>query len=400
MYVLLFGLSTLDLFIDRSFPDLFPLRLRRTFLDFGQLSLVPFASLLAGYLLFLVGYKSPVGRALARLVPFQPGSTAPKRCLVVCSVMFAATFAVLVLYSLNEGYGRFKGTSVADSGMARMSLLGELSLIPYAFVAWQHLTAGSGSGRGTRRGVASVLFWLMGALQVAVSILIGVRSRVFTVFLIAVAARHYGVRQVRPRRVVEFATFVLIVMLPVLDLVRGSSEVPFGPAMVWDSVMRRSSALEGFTVTFDRLEDAPAPDPLWLVVVGGLVPHFLWQGKPLSKSGEDFSLWASGNAKAQFAPSLPGELLMLFGRVGGTLAMFALGAFWRFLFELFVGTRQRRRTWGVVYIGLLPTFLATEASFVMPYSVLVRFLAVGVLLSLLVRARQPANLVGAGTPAQ
>jgi hypothetical protein len=376
-----------DVVIEQSFPDLFQARLRRSFLDFGGLSVAPLAALLVGYLLFVIGYKWQAGRTLARLLPFAPGKLAPWRCMAICTVVFVATFGVLVAYTNQVGYGRFKGTSPVESSLSRLSILGELSLIPYTFVAWYYMRTKAEHRGALKKRIALSLFVVMGSLQLAISTVAGMRSRVVSVILIALGARHYALRPIRTRTFLAFACFNFVVLLPALDVLRGSTEAPFSIPMIWDSVMSRTSALEGYTVTFDGLESAPRPDPLWLVVVSGLVPHVIWEGKPLSRNSDEFSLWASSDSQAQLAPTLPGELLMHFGRIGGLVAMFALGVFWRCLFEIFIGTERRRRTWGFVYITVVPTFLTTEAGFVLPYAFLVRFLAVSICMFLMVRTR-------------
>jgi hypothetical protein len=78
--------------------------------------------------------------------------------------------------------------------------------------------------------------------------------------------------------------------------------------------------------------------------------------------------------------SLPGELLLHFGYVGGWLALFGLGAFWRALRVGLVGVGRTPSSAGFIYIYLLPMSLqSVEAGFAVEYGSLLRFLVVGLL---------------------
>jgi hypothetical protein len=153
--------------------------------------------------------------------------------------------------------------------------------------------------------------------------------------------------------------------------------------------MSRTSAIEGFTVTFEHSASAPSPEPLWLIG-GSVVPRVIWRGKPLPDWSQRFSVWVSGIPDTLLTPTLPGELLLHFGYLGALLAMAGLGVLWRTLYVLLLGSRQAPRTSGFLYIYLLALSLQTfEAGFTIEYGALARFMMVGCVMWLAATRRRP-----------
>jgi hypothetical protein len=77
-------------------------------------------------------------------------------------------------------------------------------------------------------------------------------------------------------------------------------------------------------------------------------------------------------------PTLPGELILLQGHVGGLVFMVLVGALWRVLKDM--ARVDEKGAWLVLYIVALRTLLNVEAGFVIPYSTLLRFILVTCLL--------------------
>ncbi len=70
---------------------------------------------------------------------------------------------------------------------------------------------------------------------------------------------------------------------------------------------------------------------------------------------------------------------MLFGYTGGLVAMAVLGLVWRVFIEIARIPDQNAdsaHVWPVLYLVALQTLLTVEIGFVLPYSVLIRFLLV------------------------
>jgi hypothetical protein len=151
--------------------------------------------------------------------------------------------------------------------------------------------------------------------------------------------------------------------------------------------MARSSALEAFTVAFENPDATPPTDSLWLTLIGGAIPRFIWRDKPNSTFGHDFSVWLTGNKLAEgFAPALPGELMLSFGYGGGLVAMFGLGILWRVLYEATIGSGLG--TGGAfIYFSILPSITEVETGFVLQYSLVLRFVLVGVMVYWLASAK-------------
>jgi hypothetical protein len=214
--------------------------------------------------------------------------------------------------------------------------------------------------------------------QVILSIVVETRSRVVTFIVITLVAYHYSAKQLRTRGVIIAGVVTLAVLVPVLGNFRVTGDQEFSLEAGWESLARRTSAIESLTIIYENLDTAPDPDPFYWTFVTGLVPRFLWPGKPQSLATERLTYWAVGQRGRWAGPTLPGEFLMLFGYIGGLLAMAMLGAFWRFLRE--VSRLGESGPWVALYVIAVPTLLTVEVGFVSPYSVLMRFMVVAAIL--------------------
>jgi hypothetical protein len=405
-YLGLFGMTALDILL--MVTDGRP-RLRSEFRLYTGLSVPALIYLAAGYLLFVAGYYVKAGRLIAGLFPIRSGHLRPSRIPILTVVMFTVTFAVLVAYTYIEGYGRRIGTSEAGTAsfLENLVLLGEMSWIPvslgfyYYWLARKNLQDRRAIREAARpqisKGFSFFVWKVMLPLQIAVGIWTGTRSRVIQVIIIALAAYHYTYRRLRVSTLARYGV-LMIALVPMLGTVRDSMfsnatswESRLSAQGVWDSFMERSSALEGFTIAFENPDSTPPPDALWLTVVSGTIPRFLWPNKPNATFSHDFSVWLTGDKLAVgYGPALPGELMLSFGYPGGLMAMFALGVLWRVLYEATIGSGLGTGS-GFIYFSLLPTLLSVETGFVIQYSVVLRFVLVGLLVYWLASAKIAAR---------
>jgi hypothetical protein len=400
-YVALFGMAALDILMVTDGR----LRLRNEFRLYTGLSTPALIYLAAGYALFVAGYYVKAGKLIAALFPIRSGQLRSSRIPIITVVMFSFTFAILVAYTYVEGYGRRAGSSDAGTGgfLENLSLLGEMSLIPmslgfYYYWLVRKNSRDAGSGREAARlkiskGFTFFLWRVMLPLQIAVGIWTGTRTRVIEVLLIMLAAYHYTYRRLRILALARYG-LLIIAVVPVLGTVRDRmfsnlerAETRLSLQGVWDSFMERSSALEGFTIAFEYPDAAPPPDPLWLTVVSGTIPRFLWRNKPNTTFSKDFSVWITGDKlAAEFGPALPGELMLILGDLGGLVAMCALGVLWRVLYEATIGAGLGTGS-AFIYFSILPTLTSVEAGFVLQYGVVIRFMIVGLLVYWLASAK-------------
>jgi hypothetical protein len=283
-------------------------------------------------------------------------------------------------------------------------LLGEMSLIPMALGLCYYWTAkkyssdraatpGREGGRPrVSKGFSFFIWRIMLPLQIALGVWTGTRSRVIAVFLIALGAYHYTYRRLRLSTLLGYGV-LLIAVVPVLGTIRDtmfpnsleSTGLSLGGA--WDSFMARSSALEAFTVAFENPDATPPTDSLWLTLVGGAVPRFIWRDKPNTTFSHDFSIWLTGNKRAEgFGPALPGELMLSCGFAGGLVAMFGLGILWRVLYEATIGSGLGSGS-AFIYFSILPSLTGVETGFVIQYALVLRFVLVGVLVYWLASAK-------------
>lgn len=384
MYLFCFALGALDVVLARYYC-LGP-RLRDLFYDFHGISFLALFYLLIGYLLFVTGYHLHLGKSIGRLLSTGTMAMNSRRASILTVVMFSTTFGFLVLYVQQVGYGRLQGSG--QSRLENLALLGEMSLVPYALGVWRCLSARRFNNSRTSKWGFFFTWGVMLPLQVVLSVLTGMRTRLLTVVSVALAGYHYGYRRLSLRSVVIGLLVMATIIMPIMSLLRSSTQhiYDWNLEYAWESIMGRTSALEGFTVTFEHLDSAPSPDPLWLMVVSGLIPRLVWPNKPVSSWIGRFSTWASGSPVKQLAPALPGELLLYFGYIGGLLAMLVLGIFWRVLFEALLAPGKRPSASAFLYILVLPLLVTSiEQGLVIPYSVVIRFLAVGTVALLFVR---------------
>jgi hypothetical protein len=392
-YLALFAMGALDILMVTDGR----LRLRNNFRLFTGLSIPALLYLASGFALFVFGYYAKAGKLIAGLFPIRSGRLRPSRVPILTVVMFSFTFAILIAYTYVEGYGRRAGSSDAGTGgfLESLALLGEMSWVPMSLGLYYYWLARKGSrDRGTGREAAgpkitkgfSFFVWrVMLPLQMALGVWIGRRSRIVEVVLIALAAYHYTYRRVRILTLARYGV-VLIAAVPMLGLIRDRmftnvprQETRLSLGGAWDSFMERSSALEGFTVAFENPDSAPEADPWWLTFVGGTIPRFLWRNKPTTTFTKEFSVWITGDKWAdEFGPALPGDLMLNFGYLGGLVAMCALGFIWRVLYEATIGAGLGTGS-AFIYFSILPTLISVETGFVIQYSVVVRYVLVGLL---------------------
>lgn len=395
-YIGLFAMTAIDIVIttDGRF------RLRDKFQLYAGLSIPALLYLAAGYLLFVAGYYSGAGKVIARLFPIRSGHLRSSRIPILTVVMFGVTFGILVAYTFLVGYGRRVVVSEGGTGGAldNLVLLGEMSSIPMALGFYYYWTArkyvsdragtsGREGGRppGVGKGFSFFIWRIMLPLQIALGIWTGTRGRVIAVLLIALAAYHYTYRRLRPSTLLGYGA-LLIACVPVLGAIRDNmfrnsvvEDTRFTLSAAWDSFMARSSALEAFTIAFENPDATPPTDSLWLTLVSGAIPRFIWRDKPNSTFGQDFSVWLTGDKTAAgFAPALPGELMLNFGYAGGLVAMFGLGILWSVLYEATIGSGFGAAG-PFIYFSILPSLTSVETGFVVQYSLILRFVLVGLL---------------------
>ncbi len=394
-YLLLFGVGILDIlyFDDRS-------RLRMTILFYRGLSWEANVYLALTYVFFVVGYYlTPAGAITRSLKPAQR-QWLPQRTTLVTTTFFLATFAVLMLYTLQIGYGRYGGGG--GETFANLVLLGELSFIPYAFSLVRYVQA--------KASVAQVamsqfdrffLWWVMLPAQLGFSIFIGIRSRAVVVVLMALTAFHYGYKRLELKWFAILGIAILFLAVPLLERLRLDpraqlllpQESSSFSVRAWQSIAGRTSAIETFTVIYENTAIVPEPDPIHWALITGLVPRFLWPGKPVYTFNERLTLWAVGVRDLSWmGPTLPGELLLMLGSAGALAFMGFLGALWRVIKDI-CRVDEKGGVWIVLYVVLIRAVMTIEVGFVIPYATLLRYLLATVLLILVttvpIRERVP-----------
>jgi len=389
MYLFLYGLGAIDVVL---FQDTGVLRLWRVFSAWQGISLYAIIYISLGFALFSVGYYLSIGCKIA--TPLKKITSAftfvQARSFIVPAALFVVAYFIQIWV-----YQRFILSRIPGLGgileqitpnLSFLIIVGDLVLMAYAFNIWRFML--SRRPEGPKMSHAAKLF-LFGVMVPSLAFLLTIgatRSRIAYFIFVTLLAYHYGYRQVRARTVVIAGLVVFLVISPMIAILRASEaqkqtivSLKALAIFSWDVIFTRTTSLEGFTVTFENLGSAPKPDPLWMLV-GSIIPRVYWPDKPWGTLGERFSLWASGRTGAMLTPSLPGELLLHFGFVGGLLAMFFLGVLWRIAFVALIGSKQRPSAAGFIYILLLPFSLqAIEGGFVIEYGALLRFLVVGLI---------------------
>ena len=393
-YIVGFGLNAIDTLFGVMNPTFVAYRLRSVYVFDASLSVWATGYLGLGYALFLLGYRLRLGFRARPGRDVHPRTIVPWIASAVTTIMFVATFGTLVAYTASVGYGRYIAPdNSGQSGLENLALLGELSILPFAlgmyrFALWRWTNGAAYMSLFDRVFTWAVMF----PLQLGLGVVIGSRSRALGMLLVTVGALHYGYRRLTTRWVLGVVAFCVLVLLPGIGFIRISADdrPDLEAGFLWENVAQRGSSLESFTVIFNNLDLVPIPDPLWQIFATGLVPRAIWPTKPMATTASQFSDWASGYRREGLSPPLPGELLMHFGYVGGLTAMFALGFVWRLIFAGCMGLTSGGGAARFLYLALIPTFLSLDSGFVNPYSVVVRFLAVGVPMLLL--CQSPAQL--------
>jgi hypothetical protein len=294
--------------------------------------------------------------------------------------------------------GRIIGVEDYEPSSSYLFVAGEISVVVYSLGVWQFMVSRRSGAEKLSKGYIVFIWGGMFAAQILFALWVASRTRLVTVIVIATLAYHYGYRRIRARRTLAAALIVLVFVMPIIawqrELPEGRSDVGSVSTMLrwgWDSIMKRNSSLEGFTVTFESLESAPHPDPLWQVLSSGLIPRSLWANKPFSTWADRFSEWSTGLPSSAFFPSLPGEMLLHFGYIGALLSMMVLGILWRMTFIFFIDSK--RPTLGFIYVVLFSQAVSQiEVGFVVPYGALLRNAVICILLFFFVSRSSPKGL--------
>jgi len=409
-YFLLFGLTAIDAIFDLGRSSI---RARDVFISFHGVSALALAYVWLGYCMFLLGYYLPGGRVIANLIPkgfpfiSRRSSFVSQRRFSICiMLLFSLTFPLMISHVQRFGVGgRIAGTEEFDP-ISSYNFAGDVSFIVYSLGVWQFMLSRRRGADKVPRGYTLFVWGCMFALETIFAIWIGSRTHVVRVLLVAVLAYHYGHRRIRGRVVLVGALVLIAFVVPLLALPRGGlkggSPAPDSLQSVvawgWDSIMKHYSSLESFTVTFERLDSAPQPDSLRMIILGGLVPRAIWPDKPFSTWGYEFSYWVTGYATDAYVATLPGELLLHFGYIGALIAMMVLGILWRTAFTALIRSENRPCRLGFIYIVLLSQALPQmEVGFVGPSSALLRTTVISLLVFFVVSTgrftvtRTPAN---------
>jgi len=387
MYLFLFGLSVLDeLFYTGNV-----FRYRNYYYGYHGVSFNALAYLWFGYALFVLGYIIDAGRNIARALPLNIFSFVRWKAYFIIFVIFITSVGITIWIGIQYGFGRmaFLKSSVKqlDPNLSYLTIVGDLSLLAYSLSIWRFMMSKRQDGPQISQGERHFLWSFIVPVLVIILFVTGSRSKIgyflFTTFL----AYHYGYRRLRSKSIILAGFIVFGLVNPLVSFLRSPDmaravigSFSQGLEWAWNMVMQRTTALNSFTIIFEKLDTAPKPEPLWMTFTS-VIPRIVWPNKPFSDLGFRFSSWASNNPYAMLVPSLPGDFLIRFGKFGGLLAMFVLGLLWRIAFSVFIGYKKQPLASGFIYIFILPLSLkAIENDFAVEYGTLLRFLVVGLLI--------------------
>ena len=217
----------------------------------------------------------------------------------------------------------------------------------------------------------------------------------------ALTAFHYGYKRLELKWFAILGIAILFLAVPLLERLRLDpraqlllpQESSSFSVRAWQSIAGRTSAIETFTVIYENTAIVPEPDPIHWALITGLVPRFLWPGKPVYTFNERLTLWAVGVRDLSWmGPTLPGELLLMLGSAGALAFMGFLGALWRVIKDI-CRVDEKGGVWIVLYVVLIRAVMTIEVGFVIPYATLLRYLLATVLLILVttvpIRERVP-----------
>jgi hypothetical protein len=366
--------------------------------------------LILAYLLFVVGYQTPFGKAIAETLPSLPPSWSLRRSrwlLIGCLVVASISVALLVRRAGGwSAYVGDKQSSLTMGGITYLTMGTEM--LRYA------LTIGAVWSMGYRR-IRCLTWGLLLPAALAVGALSGSKSQFLTPVLTLVMVYHYLVKPMRLRHLAGFGLFVVLVF-PFFNAFRHAG--PSGLAGVFSEAARvlgdPSALLRSVVSRFHDMDavitvvrDTPQVMDFqygrtFLPAVTAWIPRSIWPDKPVVSFGKVFAetYFAAVYAGTGSAASVTvlGEGYVNFHVAGMLWTALGIGVVMRLIYE-YTMRRVGGMTGLFLYTTLFKWFMIWEANLAgfLPRNLL--SLAIAVMLCLVIsrqgyRVRSLPTLAG------
>lgn len=361
----------------------------------------------AGFLLFLLAYYSPLGPRLARWLPrmrtaWDMPLLGARAVRVYCFCLPAKLLSVIPpeTYAFQDVVTRYLGNVIG-----LMASLTDVALLLYGIYYYHH------KRRGIVRRVTP--FWIMLVLQLLLGFLTGYREPLFVSLLALLFVRHYLWRPLKPHIAIAGFLVLMVAITPLsrayrhLVWVERRAPLTVGGDLFQEAALHverhsgpgeRSAAAYGLKSLLnisnrfhgtDSLITCTATVPdylpyqkgktLYLLPLTVFVPRAFWPEKPKIGLGTFFreNIWKGPRDHArtggQIAITQIGELYINFGLWGIMIGMLILGVFHRVVYHYSIVGHQRG-SYSVLlfYFAAVLCFLAIERNFAFSYGYLLK----------------------------
>jgi hypothetical protein len=165
-------------------------------------------------------------------------------------------------------FSRIEGVGTPDAlpdGFQWVELVTQLMFLGYTFGLWRYALSKRPDGPPMSRRARWYFWGVLCPAFVAILAMWSSRTRIAYFLFATLLAFHYGYRRATWRRLVGGALLFAFVLVPAVSWIRAPSgdwrpsvgTLSSAGRWTWDTVMRRTSALESFTVIYQFPDQAP-----------------------------------------------------------------------------------------------------------------------------------------------
>ena len=247
-------------------------------------------------------------------------------------------------------------------------------------------------GKLSTKPLMKIIFWLSLAISIGMGVISGMKGEILMPLLTIVLV--YAITKGRiPRLAVLLPVFLVVFIAPFVTAYRKnlnqgyraqvntiegletvisksandalhiySSTSADASSSGIELVKKRLSYLSSLRAVIGLTNPAfvNGDEKIWLAPVYPLVPRFLWRSKPVFNKGQRISIALGAGSQTSTAPTMIGDLFMLYGTWGVGIGMFVWGVCVQ-LYMNWIGRKGISELGLFIYISMVPLLLNLES---------------------------------------